>query len=420
MVVLATLGCWGPVGVRAAAAAEAEDAATAEDAAGHPLQPIHCRCVWITDPRDSATLSWSTRAVGGEHRLAYRKLGDDAWQWQVAQHNGAFSSQAMRLFYHHAKIRRLTPGTTYEVVMHSGDHASGVYHFNTAPAEDVPVSLLFGADSRSGRNERQQVNRMLANMLAESYRSGRTPILALAHGGDFIANGDQLEQWDEWLSDHQLTTTDGRLLPIIPTRGNHDVGILFNEVFAQPAHSRNYYAINVGPQLRWITLNTETSVAGAQTQWLEAELDSSRPVYRWVVAQYHRPALAAVKIPFRAMAFWVPLFERFNVDLVCEGDGHCIKRTAPVRNNQIDATGVVYIGEGGLGVGQRSPKADRWYLREPHAKVGQGHHVQLLTFDQQRIHYRVVLLGGEIFDETSLAVRSPQQRQPPFAASAAN
>lgn len=258
------------------------------------------------------------------------------------------------------------------------------------------------------------MNAMLSRMLAESQQEGKTPILAFAHGGDFIVNGNDLKQWSQWMNDYCLTTTaSGQLLPIIPTRGNHDHGPLFNEVFDFPVGNKNYYGLDIGPQLRWLTLNTEASVAGDQAKWLKEELVASRPKYRWIVPQYHRPAFPAVKVPSRALIHWVPLFEQYNVDLVCEGDGHNIKRTAPIRNNVIDPTGVVYIGEGGLGVGQRQPKTERWYLQSPAGKAGVGHHVQLLSFGEKSITYRVVLLdegeGSKIFDEYRFAVR---EREP--------
>ena len=44
-----------------------------------------------------------------------------------------------------------------------------------------------------------------------------------------------LSYGSRWMSDHELTVgPNGRLLPIIPARGNHDGGKLFNEIFAFP------------------------------------------------------------------------------------------------------------------------------------------------------------------------------------------
>ncbi|MEQ8209343.1 MAG: metallophosphoesterase family protein [Lacipirellulaceae bacterium] len=381
--------------------------------------PQQWRCVWTSDPSTTALISWNTNNAGQVHQVHYRRVdGNGAAEWSVQEshRDGQYSSKAVELFYHHVRLTGLAPDTTYELSMESDGEKSPTFHFKTAPAEDKPLAVIFGADSRSGLKERRRMNAMLSRMLAESQTEDKTPIIAFSHGGDFVVNGNDLKQWSRWMSDYELTTTDkGQLLPIIPTRGNHDHGPLFNEVFDFPKGDKNYYAIDVGPQIRWVILNTETSVAGNQAKWLREELAASRPKYRWIVPQYHRPAFPAVKAPGRALIHWVPLFEKYNVDLVCEGDGHNIKRTPPIRNNRIDPTGVVYIGEGGLGVGQRTPKLDLWYLRPPQAKAGQGHHVQLLSFDEESITYRVVLLdegeGSKIFDEHRLAARKPDAKK---------
>ena len=380
-----------------------EDHALPKDA-----QPIQWRLMWLTDPATTATLSWSTAIAGKVHFVHLREAGGETETLVEAQRNGRYSSESPELYYHHAHLVGLEPATEYRVTIESDGLRSPEMYFTTAPAEDVPVSLLFGADSRSGHKERRQMNAMLASMVEESYQADHVPILALAHGGDYVRDGRRLDQWSRSMTDYELTVgPDGRLLPIIPARGNHDLGELFNEVFSYPAKERtNYFAFNLSSEVRFITLNTETSVAGDQTVWLESELKAARPANRWLLAQYHKPAFPAVKPPWINLTHWVPLFEKYNVDLVCEGDGHVIKRTPTIRDFKIDPTGVVYIGEGGLGVGQRTPKTDRWYLRPPLAKTGSEHHVQLLTFDKEKLTYRVVLLGGELFDEYFLPVRA--------------
>jgi len=315
------------------------------------------------------------------------------------------------LYFHHATIGDLEPETEYELVMISDGNESPAMYFKTAPGDDRPFSMFFGGDSRSGRNTRRQMNSMLAELLAEGAadENEAEEIFALAHGGDYIGSGRSLEQWSAWMSDHELTVAaDGRMLPIIPARGNHDPGPIFNQVFGfEDDDNDNYYAIDVGPSVRFITLNTNISTAGDQRTWLDAELQESRPAHTWVLVQYHRPAFPAVKSPGGALRSWVPLFEQYNIDIVCEADGHCIKRTLPIRDGSHDETGVVYIGEGGLGVGQRRPHTDRWFLQAP-GMVSQGHHVQLLTFSPDELGYRCVLLGGDVADTYSREPRSKE------------
>lgn len=364
--------------------------------------PAQWRVIWKNDPATRATISWSTVEPGENHQVHLRADGEDSPQIVDCQRNGRFSArkEGLNLYYHHTRLDGLKPATKYYVTLDSDGKKSPEMYFVTAPALDAPISILFGGDSRSDWGSRRKINALMRRLMTEAASADRPPIVALAHGGDYVNRGYNVEQWSAWMSDHEITTTeDGRMLPIIPARGNHDLGKPFNEVFDFPPEDRNYYAQNLGPRVRFITLNSETTSGGDQQKWLEQELSASRKTHRWILAQYHSPAYPAVKIPSPAFFFWVPLFEKYNVDMICEADGHCIKRTAPIRNHKIDPTGVVYIGEGGLGVGQRTPKSNRWYLNSPLAKCGRGHHVQLLTFTKERMTYRAILLDGHVFDE---------------------
>ncbi|MEX2170491.1 MAG: metallophosphoesterase family protein [Pirellulales bacterium] len=372
------------------------------------LNPVQWRVVWQNDPAHEAILSWSTGEAGEVHRVHLRKEGSAEATIVDCQRSGMYTGTIddQPLHFHHARLTELEPATRYNVQMESDGHKSPELHFYTAPADDAPVSLLFGGDSRSGWEERKQMNRLMVRLSEEQSKAERPPVLALAHGGDYIGDGRYLTEWSRWLSDHELTVGPaGRLLPIIAARGNHDSGPLFNEIFDFPPDDANYYAMDITPAVRLVTLNTQVSTAGDQQSWLDSELAAARPKHRWVACQYHIPAFPAVKVPGGALQSWVPLFEKYNVDLVCEADGHCIKRTAPIRDYKIDPTGVVYIGEGGLGVGQRTPKADRWYLNSPQAKTGSGHHIHLLTFSRDGLTIRTILMDGMLFDEATLQPR---------------
>ncbi|MFP6665841.1 MAG: metallophosphoesterase family protein [Pirellulales bacterium] len=364
--------------------------------------PIHWRVTWREDPATKAVVSWNTIEEGAVHRLHLRSEDGSRKEVLNCQRNGRCSGDGHPLFYHHARLSELKPATKYFVQMESDGKKSAEFWFLTAPAADKSVQLLFGGDSRSGHTQRRFMNRRMARLLKEL-----PGILALAHGGDYIVDGRRLDQWWLWMADHELTVTDdGRLLPVIPARGNHDSGPLFNEIFDFPPDDLNYYAVRLTPQVRWITLNTETSMAGDQKEWLQAELAAARPEHRWVAAQYHRPAWPAVKRPSSALQHCVPLFEQYNIDLVCEADGHNLKRTVPIRAGKQDPTGIVYIGEGGLGVGQRQPKTDRWFLQKPGMAIP-AHNVQLLTFSNDRLDYKAIGMDGATLDEH---VFSPREK----------
>ena len=380
----------------------------ASQADGDPeaLQPIHWRVVFTETPQHELLIAWDTRAAGTTHAVCF---DTQARQGQLksyatrldAQRNGRYSDRRPELHYHHAALTGLKPATTYWFTLVSDDQTSREFHVTTAPAEDKDFRLLSGGDSRSDPDRRRQMNKRMAAMLKAD-----KDLLALAHGGDYVVNGGDLGLWDQWLSDHELTTTDdGRVLPIIPTRGNHEAsGKLYDEVFGWPGGGlgKNWFATKVTPQVLLVTLNTETSTSGSQAEFLNEELKRNTHI-RWQMAQYHRPAWPAVKRPSSATV-WVRSFERFNVDLVLESDGHALKRTVPIRNDKQADDGVVYIGEGGLGVGQRTPDTDRWFLKSP-GMATSGHHVWLLSFSKSRLQVQAIDINGNTVDDHSLTAR---------------
>ena len=260
--------------------------------------------------------------------------------------------------------------------------------FTTAPADDRPFAILAGGDSRTGWRARCFVNVSIARVAAAD-----GDVLALSHGGDYVTQGDRWAQWSRWLSHHELTTTPaGRVLPIVPTRGNHDYGALFDEVFDEPGGAgRDYFRTRLSPSVSLLTLDSNVSVAGDQLTWLEEELAAATTDSRWLLASYHRPLYPAVKPPGTAVGFWPPLFDRFGLDLALESDGHCIKRTTPIRGDEPHPEGVIYLGEGGFGVPQRSPRTDPWYLQPP-ALASRGHHVIRLDFAPDALRARILLL----------------------------
>jgi acid phosphatase type 7 len=381
----------------------------------------HHRVLWMKNPAHEAVISWTTRSPGSDHKVYFDTVSRHGDPGAYRHQQEAFKSGRFTTipadeewsdpgFYHHVHLADLEPSTTYYLVMASDGVTSREFHFVTAPADDQPFHLLFGGDSRIhgtdpyDHTDRQKMNLRMA-ALVEEYPG----ILALVHGGDYC----QRAEWryiERWLADHELVTTEaGRLLPIIPARGNHDRQIGFEEMFTWPGRQRDYYyTTELSGAVALVTLNTEISVAGDQRVWLEETLAELRPANRWLFAQYHRPAYPSVRnmqdgAPRRDN--WVLLFERYNLDLVCESHDHALKRTLPIRSHAPDPeNGIVYIGDGGLGVPQRNPDPTRWWLQPPgFAKA--VHHVHLLEFSDEALRVRAFGMEGETLDDFTLKPR---------------
>ena len=371
-----------------------------------PPQPIqHMRVIWKEAPQTTATISWSTTKPGEKHAVHFDTASrkDGKYKKTVKAHRNAQLTGSEKLgkpmWYHHVVLTGLKPSTRYYFSISSDKNKSPEYHFDTAPDKDASFKIIAGGDSRSNSTQRRKMNELMAELHTKD-----KDVIAFAHGGDYIASGRQWSQWERWLTDHTLTTNeDGRALPIIPTRGNHDGGPLYNEIFDFPPEHKNYFVTELSSAVTLITLNTETSTRGDQMEFLKKALAKHGDA-KWLLAQYHKPAWPAFKGPGPSTA-WVKLFEAYQFDVILESDGHNIKRTVPIKKGERnDKEGIIYVGEGGLGVGQRTPKPERWYLQPP-GMTGKGHHVMVLSFEKKSIEYKVVMEDRSIKDTYSFKQR---------------
>ncbi len=364
-------------------------------------EAAHVRVVWTEDPAHQAVVSWtSPRKDSGEvfwDTTAHATAAD--YRSKAISRPAAIDDGVA--FAHHTTLANLPPNTAVHFRIVTGGSSSQDFWFQTAPADNSTFALLYGGDSRSDPDARRAINARMRELVSDV-----PSILALAHGGDYIEWGSSWAQWQQWLDDWQQTVSpDGRVLPIIPARGNHEgAGELFNVVFGFPgsaAASGDWFVTRIGQDFALVTLDSNESQAGEQRLWLDATLRTLQDV-RWITANYHRPAYPAVKSPGGALYHWVPLFEQYNLDFVLESDGHVLKRTVPIRAGQLDPTGVVYLGEGGLGVPQRTADTTRWYLQPPGIALS-THHVQLFRVTPEKVFYSAVDAEGEVVDRYEFA-----------------
>lgn len=316
---------------------------------------------WLEKPYSEALISWSVDEVdvGNSHYLYVSStphFGEDLERnyeikVQASAKPMAEHCEAIKLMQ--AKLQNLRPNQTYYYVVVSAGERSKEMHFVTAPlAKNVSFKLLSGGDSRLDGN-RKEMNVLMRKMLIDE-----PDHIALVHGGDFVSDGGSCSDWLGWLEDHQETVDkNGRVLPVIPTFGNHEAHFGGKEIFANLFGNPNigdksfYYQSNLG-RLSLIILNSEVSVHGKQKQWLAFTLEGlSKEKDQLVIAGYHRAAWSASKWPANTRAFG-PLFEKYFVDLVLESDSHTLKQTCPIRAKQCvnKEDGVIYVGDGGLGV----------------------------------------------------------------------
>lgn len=373
--------------------------------------PQHPRVIWLQDPAHQATIVWVTEERGENHKVYFDTEPRDA-EPDAYRHEATATRHIEELednvWFHHAVLEDLHPSTRYHFTVETDGERSEERYFETAPADDRPVDLLYGGDSRSDPENRREMNRRIRELFDQNDK-----LIGMVHGGDYVEAAVIWSQLAQWLDDWELTTgDDGEVIPIIPARGNHELSPNqlndkpdnYNGLFGMPGGPDNdYWTTEIGSRIAIVTLDTNGTLGGDQRDWLKSELQRLTDERTWIVPSYHRPAYPAVKRAGAARQHWVPLFEEYNVDLVLESDGHVLKRTVPIRDGEKAEDGIVYIGEGGLGVKQRTAR-DRWYLESP-GMATSSHHVQLLSFGPDELTYRAVGMDGATLDSRTFQAR---------------
>jgi hypothetical protein len=93
--------------------------------------------------------------------------------------------------------------------------------------------------------------------------------------------------------------------------------------------------------------------------------------------------------------FWVPLFEKYGVDVVLEHHDHTFKRTHPLLGGRTDKNGIVYLGDGSWGK-LRVPKTpqQRPYL----AASESAYHMTLHRLEADRRFHLALEETGRVAD----------------------
>jgi hypothetical protein len=275
---------------------------------------------------------------------------------------------------HTARLGDLLPDTQYIYgALHDGANPE-LGAFRTAPSGRASFTFTSFGDqaapgvSTAGTPSSKWVNDALGTAFSSDLVAGVeriSPLFHLVNGDLCYANlsSDRLRVWESWFAN---TSRSSRFRPWMPAAGNHENEKLngpigysaYQTYFPVPSHGGDteldglWYAFTVG-SVRVISLNNDDVCyqdggdnyvhaysGGAQKRWLEAELATSRANrdIDWIVVCMHQVVISTAD-QFNGAdrgirEEWVPLFDRYGVDLVVCGHEHHYERSHPIRGQQ--------------------------------------------------------------------------------------
>lgn len=308
---------------------------------------------------------------------------------------------------HGAMLTGLTPNTVYYFVCgHPSVGYSPEKTFRTPPAAG-PVRFAIGGDMH-----------VLPATVSIARLVGQYDPAFVVVGGDLsYADGDlrRIAQWDRWLDiwTENMVTPDGHLLPIVAGIGNHEVNreesddhfvrapYYMHFFFTQGPEP--YFVRRIGDLIAFIVLDTGHLVPYEdQVDFLREQLEAHAdfpavfPVYHVTFYPSARSFEDSRSVAGRT--HWMPLFEEHGIRVAFEHHDHTLKRTHPLRNNEIDPVkGIVYIGDGAMGVPARDIRPN-WYLDLAESTQ----HFWLATVDTEQIHLVAIDVDGNFADNVAI------------------
>jgi hypothetical protein len=374
------------LGTAEAKAAPTPDARRSSDpAATPPVAGLHLQ--FGADAATEIVVSWHTLQPVRSPRLMLGRLDGKLEQTVAAKATSYTDAKAGKVVYaYHAKIGRLRPDTAYlYAALHDGA-APEFGTFRTSPRGRAPITFTsFGDQGTPTLGKRYVppagvtiqnppwVNDNLGGPAGSDTTLGVERLRPLFHlfNGDLcyanIAEDRVRTWWDFW----ENNSRSARNRPWMPSAGNHEnelgngpIGYqAYQTYFSLPEAAGQtevtrglWYAFTAG-SVRVISIANDDVAyqdggnsyvrgysSGAQKAWLEKELAAARGNrdVDWVVVCMHQVAISTVDkfngADLGIREEWVPLFDKYAVDLVVCGHEHHYERSHPIRGRQANAT----------------------------------------------------------------------------------
>jgi len=358
---------------------------TPSSAVAPPVAGLHLQ--FGADASSEVTVSWHTLEPVNHPRVVLGRA-DGTFETLVEATPASYldAKKQQRVYAWHAKLTKLEANSSYMYgALHDGA-APEFGTFRTAPRGRAAFTFTsFGDQATPTLGKKFTppegvklpgaifINDNLGSPAAGDTTLGVERLQPLFHlfNGDLcyanIAEDRVRTWWDFW----ENNTRSARNRPWMPSPGNHE-NELGNGVIGYAAYQTYFsvpevagqtdvtrglwYAFTAG-SVRVVSIANDDVVyqdggnsyirgysQGAQKAWLEKELATARdnPDVDWVVVCMHQVAIStADKFNGADLGIreeWVPLFDKYNVDLVVCGHEHHYERSHPIHGHEDNQT----------------------------------------------------------------------------------
>lgn len=309
-----------------------------------------------TDPAQEIAITWRTGPGVEQSRVeimpatpkSYRSLNEDSPDpYKDVKTIDAFSETVnvgkdKAVLHHSVILKNLVPDTLYQYRVGGGKTWSEWCHFRTASSGDKPFTFIFLGDPQN----------YLKDYCSRAFRSAYS---AAPDARFILIAGDLVDMpWldTRWGEFFYAAGWMARQVPVISAVGNHAY-FRNNGVWRYTANKPHplwfthltlpkngpedleettYYIDYQG--MRLIVLNSNEKLE-EQVQWLESVLENNKN--KWTILAIHHPFYSTGKDRDNPglREIFLPLIDKYCVDLVLQGHDHSYGRTYKLRNGTI-------------------------------------------------------------------------------------
>ena len=361
-------------------------------------KPDQILLTWSSDPSNSMDIQWRTDTTVQHQNLVYREKSTTT---EISAPVSTIRMEDRLLMndryikHSTAMLRNLKPGSTYEYRIDNQLDWMSTQTFTTAQKDDSFSFAWFG-DTHFSPKYKQ---------ILEKAVTDHPDISFFEIAGDLVSDGLHRNQWDDFLEYSKPVVCR---IPLMAVPGNHDnrsgLGAqTFQDEFSYPQNGpdgvpkeQTYSFIYKNALFLMIDA---TSPMEPQTKWIEQQLAQSKAM--WKFAMFHFPPYNWEEPYLNIQKDWVPIFDKYHVDLVFSGHIHYYRRSKPMKAGQVVDSyndGTAYIISVGI------PNSPHQMTDEPYAVVrnGEGHLYQYLKIEGNKLSFESVNYENQVIDKFSI------------------
>ncbi|WP_328431539.1 purple acid phosphatase family protein [Streptomyces sp. NBC_00453] len=392
-------GAFVPGAVAQAAVPTQRSAPATEHVDGSLVAPFGRHLAYGKDASTEMTVSWQVPVAV---KKPFIRIGAHPWDLSrkieaevrtLYTPAGVGASGDHTQYYVHARLSHLRPGKTYYYgVGHQGfdpaePHLLGTLGtFRTAPSHKEPFTFTAFGDQGVSYHGLANDSLILGQNPSFHLHAGDIAYADPAGAGKTADTGFDSRVWDQFLAQ---TESVAKSVPWMVSYGNHDMEAWYSPNgyggeearFTLPdngpdkAHLPGVYSfvhgntaiISLDPNDVSFEIPANLGISGGtQTKWFEAQLKKYRAAkdIDFIVVFFHHCAYCtstAHASEGGVRQEWVPLFEKYTVDLVINGHNHQYERTDVIKGDKVtkklpigetaypETEGVVYVTAGAAG-----------------------------------------------------------------------